>query len=414
MSGTLQLSKYYRTGRPETDLYTRLYDQAVDQYGLDLRYVVRDIVSRDLILNEDYDSKFRRQFAVKGYFEEVDEYGGDGDLIGKFGFEMRDECVIVLSRSRWEERYQANLQLDEDDPDHIKSLRNRPLEGDLIYIPFSRSLFEIRHVEHEQPFYQAASRPAYRLFCELFEYGDEDFEISYGDDTDEQDRIMIEEDFPPNQVIAEINNEDIHGMVFSEGKRFWQPLEYRRTGDTWQTLIALGYRLHRCERRPDQNITLLQLVDPEIYLNNMLTVRVAERMENRHITVSVDNADHIAAGDQIRISADTRIGIAAVDDTVLILTREISGLPGPVHPPDGEITVVRSNGDREYPTELQTAGDTPDTWRRRLVSMTPEQRTVPARYADVARLIDDREREYPDDYSQNEQFEAEYSRLRAR
>jgi len=41
----------------------------------------------------------------------------------------------------------------------------RPSEGDLIYLPLSRSLFEIRFVEHEQPFYQLNNLPTYKLEC---------------------------------------------------------------------------------------------------------------------------------------------------------------------------------------------------------------------------------------------------------
>jgi len=34
-------------------------------------------------------------------------------------------------------------------------------------------LFEIMHVEHEQPFYQISNLPTFKLRCELFVYNDE-------------------------------------------------------------------------------------------------------------------------------------------------------------------------------------------------------------------------------------------------
>ena len=49
----------------------------------------------------------------------------------------------------------------------------RPREGDLIYFPLGRRLFEIKYVEHEQPFYQLGTNYTYELQCELFEYEDE-------------------------------------------------------------------------------------------------------------------------------------------------------------------------------------------------------------------------------------------------
>ena len=50
---------------------------------------------------------------------------------------------------------------------------NRPREGDLVYFPLGSRLFEIKFVEHEDPFYQLGKNYVYQLKCELFEYEDE-------------------------------------------------------------------------------------------------------------------------------------------------------------------------------------------------------------------------------------------------
>ena len=39
-------------------------------------------------------------------------------------------------------------------------------------------MFEIQHVEHEQPFYQIENLPVYKMRCTLFEYTGEDFDTS--------------------------------------------------------------------------------------------------------------------------------------------------------------------------------------------------------------------------------------------
>ena len=52
-------------------------------------------------------------------------------------------------------------------------LSTRPKEGDLIYFPLGDRLFEIKYVEHEQPFYQLQKNYVYELRCELFRYEDE-------------------------------------------------------------------------------------------------------------------------------------------------------------------------------------------------------------------------------------------------
>ena len=42
-------------------------------------------------------------------------------------------------------------------------LSTRPKEGDLIYFPLGDRLFEIKYVEHEQPFYQLKKNYVYTL-----------------------------------------------------------------------------------------------------------------------------------------------------------------------------------------------------------------------------------------------------------
>ena len=57
-------------------------------------------------------------------------------------------------------------------------LSTRPREGDLIYFPLGQRLFEVKFVEHEDPFYQLGKNYVYQLKCELFEYEDEVIDTS--------------------------------------------------------------------------------------------------------------------------------------------------------------------------------------------------------------------------------------------
>ena len=61
------------------------------------------------------------------------------------------------------------------------------MKGDLIYLPLSGSMFEIKFVEHEDPFYQINKLFVFKMRCELFEYANEDF------DTDVLDIDQIED-----------------------------------------------------------------------------------------------------------------------------------------------------------------------------------------------------------------------------
>lgn len=153
--------------RSEQYLYEDIVIESLKMYGQDVYYLPRDIVNEDTIFGDDVPSSFNSSHKIEMYIENIEGFDGDGDLFTKFGVEIRDQATFVVARRRWT---QTVGRYDNE----INSVR--PLEGDLIYIPLSRSLFQIMHVEHERPFYQLSNLPTYKLRCELFEYNDEDLD----------------------------------------------------------------------------------------------------------------------------------------------------------------------------------------------------------------------------------------------
>ena len=107
------------------------------------------------------------------YVNTYDGYSGAGDVLTKFGMSLRDEVELTVSKERFEE-FIAPFMDASDDID----LSSRPREGDLIFFPLGQRLFEIKFVEHEDPFYQLGSTYVYKLKCELFEYEDEVIDTS--------------------------------------------------------------------------------------------------------------------------------------------------------------------------------------------------------------------------------------------
>jgi hypothetical protein len=155
---------YFSQGTtPEKRLYEDITIEALKIYGHDVYYIPRTIVNTNAIFNEDALSKFGEAFQIEMYVENTDGFEGDGDLLSKFGVEVRDSMTLVLATRRWEElvgRFQSTPE-------------SRPQEGDLIYFPLVKGLFQISFVEDESPFYQITNLPTFKLTCELFEYGNE-------------------------------------------------------------------------------------------------------------------------------------------------------------------------------------------------------------------------------------------------
>jgi hypothetical protein len=98
---------------------------------------------------------------IEMYVANTEGFEGEGTLLSKFGLEIRDQATFILARRRFD-------QLVSIDDNKVAS--DRPREGDLIYLPLANSLFEIKFVEHEKPFYRLNDLPIYELQCELYEY----------------------------------------------------------------------------------------------------------------------------------------------------------------------------------------------------------------------------------------------------
>ena len=154
--------------RTEQHLYEDIVIEALQMYGQDVYYIPRSQITQDAILNDDY-SQYKDSYVIEMYIANTEGFEGEGNLMSKFGLEIRDQATFVVAKRRFGQLV--------DIPEN--SLRDdRPREGDLIYLPLSKSLFEIRFVEHEKPFYQVSQLPTYELQCELFEYSSEKFDTS--------------------------------------------------------------------------------------------------------------------------------------------------------------------------------------------------------------------------------------------
>ena len=154
----------------EQRLIQDLINEQLQIYGVEVTYIPRKYVNRKTIIEEVTASKFDDNFKIEAYVNTFEGYGGQGDILTKFGMSLRDELVVSISKERFEDFIAAFLTAL---PDEEINVDTRPREGDLIYFPLGGRLFEVKFVEHEQPFYQLGKNYIFELKCELFEYEDE-------------------------------------------------------------------------------------------------------------------------------------------------------------------------------------------------------------------------------------------------
>jgi hypothetical protein len=203
----MAVNKYFHTSgvaaiATEQSLYADLVTEAIHHRGHSVYYIDRTLVAEDNVLGEDSLSKFNTQSSIEMYMEDSGGgFAGERELMSQFGLQNLSEATFVVSKTKFQEKTKqlqietatdstssGSIQLESGtvSDSQISYILNetaatdadRPFEGDAIYHPTLKKLFEINFVDHDNPFHQLDSNPVYKLKCRLFDYGSE--ELSTG------------------------------------------------------------------------------------------------------------------------------------------------------------------------------------------------------------------------------------------
>lgn len=212
----MAVSKYFKhvSAKNEQKLIDDLTKETIFQRGLDFIYIprVNSEDGFDYLFGEDPENIFDRGVTLEMYLLEIrDGFDGD-DFVGRFGLKLDDNCVFLVSKTRF------TAEVTKKYPEIT-----RPREGDLILFKVdpseAKTLFEIKYIEKEHPFYSIGKSTVYRIEGERFNYSHET--VQTGDPAiDEVDMGTYEhyEDNTPIQTegdtIMDFNEND----PFSDGK----------------------------------------------------------------------------------------------------------------------------------------------------------------------------------------------------
>ncbi len=157
---------YFNTGSTsEQRLYENLIIEQLSVFGQDVYYLPRKLVNEDTLFGEDASSSFNDAYIIEMYLDDIEGYQGQKEMMTRFGIDMQDEATFVVSKRRFEQLISLDQNL---------IVSTRPNEGDLIYFPAGKKLFEISFVDHDDPFYQLQNLPVFKMRCRTFEYSHED------------------------------------------------------------------------------------------------------------------------------------------------------------------------------------------------------------------------------------------------
>jgi hypothetical protein len=147
----------------EQKLYTDLLNEFVQIMGKDMVYVPRTSESAsgfDLLFGDDVTKKYSTNYTIECYVQSVDNFEGQ-ELFSKFGLQVKKQARFLMP-------YRAFQR-------EVAGAYSRPREGDLLWVPTFKALFEIKKVDEEYMFYSLNNTDfyAFSLIVEKFRYNDE-------------------------------------------------------------------------------------------------------------------------------------------------------------------------------------------------------------------------------------------------
>tara|TARA_R100001015_G_C4613162_1_gene168790 strand:- start:338 stop:1315 length:978 start_codon:yes stop_codon:yes gene_type:complete len=212
----MAVNKHFHTSNvaavaTEQSLYSNLVAEAIQIYGHDVFYIDRTIVAEDSVFGEDSLSIFRDAAKIEMYMENGDGgFAGEREIMNQFGLQNLSEATFVVNKLRFQElTKQITIESGTDSEEGGSVLleagtlaaistdlegsdfyilsetdatdSDRPFEGDAIYHPILKKMFQVNFVDHDEPFFQLDNNPVYKLRCRLFDYSSE--ELNTGIDT---------------------------------------------------------------------------------------------------------------------------------------------------------------------------------------------------------------------------------------
>ena len=167
----MTVNPYFRRNvQGEQSLIESLTTEAIKIHGHEMVYIPREAVTEDKIFGEEI-SKFKDANRIEMYMENAEGFDGESDMT-RFGLDIRENCTFIVSRKRFMEVMSHNTT--------IRDL-GRPREGDLVYFDYPNNMFEIKYVEHDNPFYPLGAQHSFKLFCEAFKYTQEEVDTGESD-----------------------------------------------------------------------------------------------------------------------------------------------------------------------------------------------------------------------------------------
>ncbi len=98
------INPYFLQGASsEQRLVQDLINEQLKMYGQDIVYMPRQLINEKTIIKEVLVSKFDDSFRIEAYISNFNGFGGQGDILSKFGIKTSDELTLIITKERYED-----------------------------------------------------------------------------------------------------------------------------------------------------------------------------------------------------------------------------------------------------------------------------------------------------------------------
>ena len=180
----------YTPVKQEQSLVEDLIIESIKIYGIDGYYLPRTHVNLDKIYGEDASMLFDDALEMEFYIKSFDGFAGQEDFLSKFGLQIDESVTFVVSQKRFTQSLKTSIITEysynmlTEDGDELLSNRNdvseydydaivRPREGDIIWVPMLKAMYEIKFTQNIENFFQLGKLYTYELRCDRIEYSSE-------------------------------------------------------------------------------------------------------------------------------------------------------------------------------------------------------------------------------------------------
>lgn len=255
---TNSFSPTSQNSRNEQLLIQQLVNESIFVNGVTLRYMPRYNPYVDDVFNEAPDATFNKGMLIEMVIKTAAGFEGEGDVLTQYGMEFKEEFECVVGITKWDQEYESFTQ-SLVDSEQTKYKRHRPLEGDLLVVPFGRvaantdqyfpKVFEILHVTtfHDGAFFQVGDNYQYRLKARLFDLSAEQLEFS-PTVKDHEGEVVVSTDVGPIARAKEIND------ILDDKGNFNLPASDTKE-DTWSKNSELEAAAQNAEKQHRDNKT---------------------------------------------------------------------------------------------------------------------------------------------------------------